>query len=103
MMQEMLRKFQAILDCIFTDHFSDHLWKASDLASQIGSMGWQGRIATLQARLIQEHPELASIQRDSPEQLQRRADALRAALASLSAEEEGPGKEFHIYIPWQTR
>jgi hypothetical protein len=103
MMPGMPRKSHATVSRSFADYCSDHLQKASELASQIGSMGWQGRIATLQARLPQEHPELTSVQRDTPEQLQRQTDALRAALASLSAEEEGLGKDFHIYIPWQTR
>ncbi|RYN86288.1 hypothetical protein AA0119_g13043 [Alternaria tenuissima] len=82
---------------------ADQLEKAANIASEIRSMGWQGRIATLQATLVQQHPELAARPDINSVQLQRRADALRAALASLSAEEEGLGKEFHIYTPWQTR
>jgi hypothetical protein len=85
------------------DECSDQLEKAANIASEIRSMGWQGRIATLQATLVQQHPELAARPDINSVQLQRRADALRAALASLSAEEEGLGKEFHIYTPWQTR
>ncbi|KAF2105612.1 hypothetical protein BDV96DRAFT_694735 [Lophiotrema nucula] len=81
----------------------EQLRKASVLASKIGSMGWQGRILTLQSDLLRKHPELAANRGDTPEKLSRRADAIRAALASQSAEEEGSGKEFHIYTPWQTR
>lgn len=66
-------------------------------------MGRQGLIAMPQAKLLEEYPEIEANQGGTPEQLQRRVDALRAALASLSAEEECLGKDFHIYIPWQTR
>ncbi|KAF2806716.1 uncharacterized protein BDZ99DRAFT_573452 [Mytilinidion resinicola] len=79
----------------------ESLQKASDLATETGSLGWQGRITTLQASLRRKFPEVSYIQGDTHDQLDRRAGAIRAALAALSAEEEGSGKDFHIYILWQ--
>ena len=57
----------------------------------------------LQAKLLEQYLDLAANQGRTPEQLQRRADDLRAALALLSVEEEDFGKDFHIYVLWQTR
>lgn len=80
-----------------------NLREASNIALQINSMGWQGRITLLDANILRKFPEFERTQRETAEQLERRADAIKAALQAISGEEETAEKGFHLYIPWQTR
>lgn len=66
-------------------------------------MGWQGRIAILDCMILRRFPAFAQTQTETVEQLEKRADALRAALQANSEEAETTEKGFHLYIPWQNR